>query len=128
VRQRVENKNGNNPSYEGIPLTFTKETLIKWVSDNPPPRELDIPSIDRVIPHLGYIPGNIRWLERNKNSSGTQRDIEEGKWKCFRCKRILPLTIEYFNKNVSTPKGFQTYCNDCRRVQRIERKLLCQKK
>ena len=52
IIQRVENKNGNNPSYVGIPIKFTRESLIKWVYDNPPPIYMDIPSIDRIVPKL----------------------------------------------------------------------------
>lgn len=118
IRQRVENKNGNNPSYEGVKIGFTKETLIKWVMENPPPASLEIPSIDRIVPELGYSPGNVRWIERNRNSSATNRDSPDGQRICGSCKQMFPADPLFFgplkrNKTV----GLNSVCRVCSRVK-----------
>lgn len=122
VKQRVENKNGNNPSYQGIPLGFTKETLISWVLNNPPLLCLTEPSIDRIVPALGYVFGNIRWIEKRKNSAGSQRDVEDGFRICAKCKRKLPLTSAFFGINRGKKWGakLQTYCSECGKVAQRE--------
>jgi hypothetical protein len=117
IRQRVENKNGNNRSYEGVPLGFTREQLIQWVMDNPPPAEMDVPSIDRIRPELGYVPGNIRWLERNKNSAGHRADVPDGLRVCSRCNKTMPLNEQHFGRTTKRwSGGFAHYCRECNRA------------
>ena len=38
---------------------------------------------------------------------------------CKRCKRSLPMTKKYFNENVSSRDGFQSYCRSCQKKQNI---------
>lgn len=116
IVQRLENKMGNCNSYVGVPLGFTKETLIKWVMDNPPPATMFKPSIDRIDPVKGYVPGNIRWLEFRKNCMGCQRDVKDGFKICPICKRILELNKVNFGTNYGKKYGeqFQTYCRVCK--------------
>lgn len=117
ICQRVANKNGNNPSYEGLPIGFTREGLIKWVMDNPPPADMQQPSIDRIKPELGYSPGNIRWLEKRRNIPGPNRDLPEGQRKCSRCGAVKPATNEYFPRTVKEGrKALSTFCHPCNRV------------
>lgn len=113
IRQRVENKNGNNPSYEKVPLVVTKEELIQWVLTNPPPPEMDEPSIDRIIPTIGYALGNIRWLEKRINSRHCQRDIPLGFKCCIGCGEIKPLELPHWGRSGSSK--WQGRCNPCRR-------------
>lgn len=116
IVQRVENRNGNTPSYVGVPITFSREELIEWVMTNPPPKEMKVPSIDRIVPSDGYALNNIRWLERDVNSMNTQRDIPLTHKLCPMCNEILP--IDLFGRNLSKPYGRQrqSYCKPCRRV------------
>lgn len=122
IRQRIENKNGNNPSYEGIPLGFTREELILWVMGNPPPETLEVPSIDRIIPELGYVPGNIRWIEKDLNSCGPQRDLMlNGKRMCAKCKQVFPASNSIFVKQSKNKHGLGIYCKPCWRGYTRER-------
>lgn len=114
VRQRVENKNGNNPSYEGLPLGFSKEEFIAWILENPPPATLEEPSLDRIVPELGYVPGNIRWIEKRLNSSNVQRDfMERGQRRCACCKAVFPATTEVFVMASKNKAKLGSYCKPC---------------
>jgi hypothetical protein len=117
IVQRIENKTGHCRAYEGLPLGFTRETLIQWVLDNPPPEDMQWPSIDRIKPELGYAPGNIRWIERNKNVKGPNRDLPYGLRGCSRCKLVKPEDNVNFPRTVK--RGRKTYssmCLECNRV------------
>lgn len=114
IIQRVNNVSGHCPTYVGIPVGFTKEELIQWVLDNPPPKSMETPSIDRIIPKKGYVPGNIRWLEKRKNATGMQRDLPEGKRGCPKCEKVFPDTLKYFGVNNHHVKKKQTYCRSCK--------------
>ena len=117
IRQRIENNNGNNPSYVGVPLNFTKETLIKWVMDNPPPGDLSEPSIDRIVPEIGYSPGNIRWIEKVRNSSATNRDTPDGQRICGACKQMFPAEPMFFGSlGKNKTLGLNSLCRVCSRV------------
>ena len=113
MHQRLENVTGHNPSYVRTPLGFTRKTFVQWVLDNPPPTEMEKPSIDRIIPSLGYAPGNIRWLEMRKNCAGTQRDIPKHERLCLGCGTVKTLNSANFHRN---GKGFQHRCIPCRLI------------
>lgn len=113
IRQRVENKNGNNPSYKGRPLLFTRESLIAWVMENPPPHEMAEPSIDKIVDHLGYAPGNIRWLEKRANSRLHRKDVPLDKQVCPLCNETKPRTAQFFVANKAKLSGVGTYCRPC---------------
>lgn len=115
IRQRVENKNGNNPSYEGRPLLFTKESLIAWIMSNPPPADMQEPSVDKIVDELGYAPGNIRWLEKRANSRLHHKDVPLDMQVCPICKVTKPRTIEYFSQNKGKASGVHNYCRPCDR-------------
>lgn len=72
VVARIQNKNGRCQSYVGTPLGFTREEFVAWVMLNPPPETMARPSIDRITPSQGYVPGNIRWLEQRINARGSR--------------------------------------------------------
>lgn len=110
IVQRLENKTGHCNAYVGLPLGFTRESLIQWVLDNPPPPEMQEPSIDRIKPELGYVPGNIRWLEFRKNRAGGNRDLPDGQRACSICKTVKPATNEYFPR---ASGGLGSYCKPC---------------
>lgn len=120
IVQRLENKMGNCNSYVGIPLGFTRETLIHWVLENPPPKDMKIPSIDRIKGALGYVPGNIRWLERDRNSAGPNRDVPIGLRPCRKCGNTYPLTATFFVRNGGKNIPFSHYCRACNRVYQRE--------
>ena len=113
IMQRVQNKNGNNLYYENMPVTFTRKELIEWVLNNPPPEHLTIPSIDRVNNDEGYSLDNIRWLERNINSSTTQRDIPLSHKHCPSCDNTYPLS-EFYTNNHHCGRKRQSYCRRCK--------------
>ena len=102
IVQRVENKNGNNPSYMKVPILCTKEEMIRWVFDNPPPEQLKIPSLDRIDSKSGYSLENIRWIEKDVNSAGNQFV----KSKCLNCDG---------NRNTTN-----LYCKNCTEDYRIK--------
>lgn len=112
INQRVRNKNGNNPSYQGVPVGFTRPEFIAWVMGNPPPAGLREPSIDRIVPERGYAPGNLRWLEKRQNSRHKLADLPLTHQHCAMCKQILPATDEHFS-----PAGrkLSAYCRPCKR-------------
>ncbi len=111
VWQRIQNKNGHNPYYEKIPLNVSQVELINWIIQNPPPLDMERPSIDRIDNSKGYELNNIRWLEHRINSRGLQRDIPEGFKKCSRCGEIKPRTYLYWS-----PSGdyWQGKCRLCK--------------
>ena len=113
MKSRIANRNGKTKSYVGIPLEFTRRELISWVLSFPPPDTIKNPSIDRIDPKKGYVPGNIRWLEFRVNCKGPQRDIPEGLKRCPKCFQILPLNTTHFHADNSR-KGFQSQCKKCR--------------
>ncbi len=48
--------------------------------------------------------------------------IRSGETKqCFKCKKELPLTTEYFHKNVGMIKGFSCYCKQCNNIDNKNR-------
>lgn len=49
----------------------------------------------------------------NSLTSTIVSDLEKPTKQCFRCKRILPLTIEYFAKATTRFRGFATRCKRC---------------
>lgn len=114
IVQRLENKTGHCNSYVGIPIDFTREELISWVLNNPPPKDMQKPSIDRIIPELGYTKGNIRWLEFRKNASGPNRDLPDGYRRCAICAVVKLATNEFFPFGKSG--RFSSYCKPCNRV------------
>src|SRR5262249_34295664 len=116
VRQRIENKNGNNPSYVGVPLQFTKTEFIKWILDNPPPKHLVEPSLDRIVDEIGYAPGNIRWIEKRANSRGRWKDLPPDLQHCALCGEDKPATTEYFVANRAKPSGIGSYCRPCNAI------------
>ena len=118
MQQRIRNRMGNCNSYVGIPLAFGRRDFIAWATDNPPPVEMKSPSIDRINPKLGYVFGNIRWLEFSRNSSGKQRDIPEGFYLCCPCKRVLPLSAFGVNNSKRWGKKIQSHCRECRKNER----------
>lgn len=113
IMQRVRNRNGNYPTYEGLRVLFTRRSFIRWAENNRPDN-FKRPSLDRIVPSLGYIPENVRWIEVGKNSSGAQRDIPDGFYLCKPCGRILPLSCfgKHNGKRYGKPK--QTYCKECK--------------
>ena len=112
ITQRLRNANGKCKSYVGVPLGFTRAEFIQWVIDNPPPWDMEKPSIDRIKPELGYVPGNIRWLELRKNSAGPNRDLPDGLRRCAICRGTKPF--------YSFPMGARglrsSYCKPCNRA------------
>lgn len=123
INQRVANKNGNNPSYEGVPIKFTRLAFIQWVLDNPPPRSMATPSIDRIEPELGYAPGNIRWLDRRRNSAGNNRDVPDGQRWCNHCARVLPISAFGVNNGRKWGPKVQVYCRSCRESYRLNNEV-----
>ena len=111
IVQRIGNKTGHCPTYVGIPLGFTREEFVRWVLDNRPPADMQHPSIDRIEPKLGYVPGNIRWLEFRKNSSGANRDLPDDLRRCAICTKVKPFFS--FPKN---GKKRSSYCKPCNNV------------
>lgn len=45
----------------------------------------------------------------------------EGYYMCDVCKKLLPLTEEYFYKNKSKKNGFTTECKDCKKAYQLIR-------
>ncbi len=113
--QRIQNKNGHNPSYEKIPLQITKQELIGWILNNPPSSDLERPSIDRIDNSKGYSLTNIRWLEHRINSKGCQRDIPEGFKKCSGCQKVLSLEAFSPNRSLCGVQR-QSKCRSCKLV------------
>ena len=68
MKQRTDNKRNYYPGWSGLPLKFTRKEFVAWGLKNPPPENMDQPSVDRIEDLLGYVPGNIQWLSRNENS------------------------------------------------------------
>jgi hypothetical protein len=120
ICQRIENKNGNNNAYAGIPVGFTKDGLIQWIMDNPPPSELTKPSIDRIENSLGYSPGNIQWLEFSRNCSRRNKDTPDGFRSCSKCLQLLHLSVDNFPHNGSKNPPFGHYCKPCNRTYQKE--------
>lgn len=114
MKQRTDHRNGRNLSYSGVPLLISRREFIGWAVKNPPPQDIHHPSIDRIHGESGYVFGNIRWLEFSRNCRRDQRDVPSGFWLCHKCKRVLPLTLNYFHKSVQMKSGFQCYCKSCR--------------
>jgi hypothetical protein len=112
IVQRIQNKTGHCKAYEGLPLGFTREELIKWVLDNPPPADMAQPSIDRIKPELGYVPGNIRWLEMKKNRTGGNRDLPEELRQCAICKEVKP----FYSFPIGKGRRRGSYCKPCNRT------------
>jgi hypothetical protein len=117
MKQRIENANGHCASYVGIPLGFTREELIAWVLQNPPPADMKWPSIDRIEPAKGYVPGNIRWLEFRRNCAGANRDLPDGMRRCAICGEVKPAANEYFPRNKTK---LSAYCHPCNRAYQRE--------
>lgn len=42
---------------------------------------------------------------------------------CKKCGRSFPMTRKYFNENVTSKDGFQSYCRSCQRKQEVANKL-----
>lgn len=42
---------------------------------------------------------------------------------CKKCGRSLPMTKKYYNENVTSKDGFQSYCRSCQRKQEVANKL-----
>lgn len=38
---------------------------------------------------------------------------------CKKCGRSFPMTKKYFNENVTSRDGFQSYCRSCQRKQEL---------
>jgi hypothetical protein len=104
-----------DPSYAGVQVFFTRSELIDWILKNPPPANIEKPSIDRVDPKLGYRFGNIRWLEFSRNCAGANRDIPDGFRRCSGCKETKALNSENFTKGSILKGGFAHYCKFCNR-------------
>lgn len=113
IWQRIQNKNGHNPSYESVLLEVGRSELINWILENPPPKGMERPSIDRIDNNKGYSLSNIRWLEHRINSRHCQRDAPKGLKICSGCGLTKPLS--HFNKNRSRPDGVQSRCQPCSR-------------
>lgn len=120
IVQRLENKTGHCNAYVGIPLGFTREQLIKWVMDNPPPVDMQKPSIDRIVDSVGYVPGNIRWLEFRKNASKANKDAPDGHRICAKCRILKPLDGDNFPRNGARGIPFGNYCIPCNRQYQKE--------
>lgn len=43
--------------------------------------------------------------------------------RCNRCKRVLTITVENFNRNAASPSGFSTICNICKKEQREDMEI-----
>lgn len=116
MRARVENRHGRKDYalWTGLPLKFTRREFIAWAASNRPSPDLAMPSIDRIDSALGYVPGNIRWLEMRQNSLNRQHDIPLSHRRCPLCHAVLPLTAENFHRNKSDQLGFNSYCRRCR--------------
>lgn len=114
MRTRVRNWKGKFPCYAGLPLGFTRKEFVEWAVNNPPPKNMRRPSIDRIVPELGYVPGNVRWLELEVNARHSQRDMPEGMATCPRCKKVYPLTEEIWGKNSCPRHKRQCYCKKCK--------------
>lgn len=117
VNQRIANKNGNNPSYRNLPIGFDRKSFVQWVLDNPPSSGMHIPSIDRIRPEAGYTPGNIQWIERNKNSAGVNRDLPDGSHRCSRCKAVMSASVANFVIDKRRQHGLGCYCRNCNRAK-----------
>ena len=114
MKQRTENRNGHYPQWEGVPLTVTRREFIEWAQQNQPPEDMGLPSIDRIVGHLGYSLGNIQWMESRQNSRGGAKNIPLSHRKCPRCETVLELSSVNFHRNRKNPLGYQTYCKPCR--------------
>jgi hypothetical protein len=68
MKQRTENRNGHYSTWDGLPLGMTRKEFVAWGLSNPPPDDMVMPSVDRINDALGYVFGNIQWLERDQNS------------------------------------------------------------
>lgn len=116
MNQRVR----KDPSYAGVQVFFTRKEFIDWILQNPPPTDMEKPSIDRIDPKLGYRFGNIRWLEFSRNCSGANRDVANGFRKCSKCGEIKELSGENFVKSSPCKGGFGHYCKPCNRKYQQE--------
>lgn len=109
-----------DPSYAGVQVLFSRKEFIDWILQNPPPPDMEKPSIDRIDPKLGYRFGNIRWLEFSRNCAGANRDVQDGFRKCSKCGEIKELNNENFTKNGPCKAGFNHYCKPCNRKYQQE--------
>jgi len=118
MKQRVENRRGNYPQWQGKSLEFTRREFVAWALANPPPPEMERPSVDRIDAERGYLFGNIRWLEFSQNCRNQQHDVPAGLKRCPRCGETKPLTLEFFgvNRAKRNGAGFQEYFHPCRRA------------
>jgi hypothetical protein len=116
MKARVENKRNHYPQWAGISLGISRADFIVWGFYRSPPADMKHPSIDRIKSALGYIDGNIQWLEARQNSRGGRKNVPLTHRYCTRCGKTKPLTSEFFNKNSSRWKmGFQAYCRPCQK-------------
>ena len=115
IMQRCQNKNGNNPSYSKVKIHFTRDELISWVIKNVPPADMEIPSIDRIIPSLGYSLDNIRWIEKKINSRNLQRDIPYGMHRCPSCMIVFERNRSNFVFKNKKLNSYSSYCIGCHR-------------
>lgn len=113
MKQRIENRNGKSPTYEGLPMEFTQKQFVKWGRENRPDPRMANPSIDKIIDSKGYVPGNIRWLPLLVNLRQNQKDVPEGFWKCTKCQQVKPHTFEFFSRHAGRPHGLHSSCRPC---------------
>lgn len=114
---RLRNASGNCNSYVGIPLGFTRKQFIAWGLSNVPPNDMECPSIDRIIPQRGYVPGNIRWWPMRKNIEEPNRDLPDSERCCSICHGIFPATNEYFPRTRKGGKpALSSFCKPCNRI------------
>jgi len=110
----IVDRKRSDPSYRNVPIGFTRAELIAWVMDNPPPINMERPSIDRIIDSAGYVPGNIRWLESHRNSRKRNKDLPDEMSRCSRCGLVQ--SRYKFPPNRSASRGHNSYCRKCYRI------------
>lgn len=69
IRDRVTGKHPyKGRKYIGLPLEFTRPEFVRWVTNNPPPLNMEQPSVDRIEESLGYTLTNIQWMPTRQNA------------------------------------------------------------
>jgi len=132
IYHRLQNKNGNNPSYEKFELRIGRRefeqwcavTYAEWVAKNPD----DKPSVDRKDPHGHYERGNLQILSMVEN--GRKRLFNKNLWAppgkswCRKCSRFR--SAKLFGRHPHSMNGLAYNCKLCvseiNRLEHLKRK------
>lgn len=106
IKNRCTKPVGRSSSYSGIPFDIDKEEFVSWFMKN----DFVGSSVDRIIPSLGYVKGNIRLVPMTVNLNLTTK-VVEGELVCFRCGVSTKLELCVKDKRRSC--GHTNVCLKC---------------